>query len=185
MKGRTICRIRSSSELVGKLRQYDTCALSNAIKRLEFRPRNEGFIAGNRHGRFWSIEVRRSPGGGRLASRLLHGRDFTPLDGQNTEQFVVLSETVARTYLRASDPIGTSEERYSMSYEKASATELCFPKALPPCSGFPEMHRGLTDSIEDGKRWKNQEGVMIECVFLTCFSKIDRQAAPEPVTRSH
>ena len=34
----------SSDELEG-LRQYDTCTLSNAIERLNVRPRNEGFIS--------------------------------------------------------------------------------------------------------------------------------------------
>jgi len=35
-----------SPEELDRLRQYDTCTLSNAIERLDIRPRNEGFIAG-------------------------------------------------------------------------------------------------------------------------------------------
>jgi 4-hydroxy-4-methyl-2-oxoglutarate aldolase len=35
-----------SREEIEKLRQFDTCTLSNAIERLDIRPRNEGFITG-------------------------------------------------------------------------------------------------------------------------------------------
>jgi len=35
-----------SREELDRLRQYDTCTLSNAIERLNIRPRNEGFIIG-------------------------------------------------------------------------------------------------------------------------------------------
>lgn len=35
-----------SREALEQLRQYDTCTLSNAIERLNVRPRNEGFISG-------------------------------------------------------------------------------------------------------------------------------------------
>jgi regulator of RNase E activity RraA len=35
-----------SHEELGRLRQFDTCTLSNAIERLDIRPRNEGFITG-------------------------------------------------------------------------------------------------------------------------------------------
>ena len=35
-----------SREALERLRQYDTCTLSNAIERLNLRPRNEGFITG-------------------------------------------------------------------------------------------------------------------------------------------
>jgi 4-hydroxy-4-methyl-2-oxoglutarate aldolase len=33
-------------ECLEKLRRYDTCTLSNAVERLDVRPRNEGFIVG-------------------------------------------------------------------------------------------------------------------------------------------
>jgi len=39
-------------EQMDVLRRYDTCTLSNAIERLEIRPRNEGFITGTAHCRF-------------------------------------------------------------------------------------------------------------------------------------
>ncbi len=35
-----------SGEQLERLRQFDTCTLSNAIERLHIRPRNEGFITG-------------------------------------------------------------------------------------------------------------------------------------------
>jgi regulator of RNase E activity RraA len=35
-----------SREQLEKLRQFDTCTLSNAIERLDIRPRNEGFVKG-------------------------------------------------------------------------------------------------------------------------------------------
>src|SRR5580700_11341191 len=35
-----------SPEVLERLRQFDTCTLSNAIERLNVRPRNEGFISG-------------------------------------------------------------------------------------------------------------------------------------------
>jgi len=35
-----------SPEQLERLRQFDTCTLSNAIERLDLRPRNEGFISG-------------------------------------------------------------------------------------------------------------------------------------------
>jgi len=35
-----------SNELLERLRQFDTCTMSNAIERLNIRPRNEGFITG-------------------------------------------------------------------------------------------------------------------------------------------
>jgi len=35
-----------SFEQLERLRQFDTCTMSNAIERLNIRPRNEGFIAG-------------------------------------------------------------------------------------------------------------------------------------------
>jgi regulator of RNase E activity RraA len=35
-----------SREAIDRLRQFDTCTLSNAIERLNLRPRNEGFIIG-------------------------------------------------------------------------------------------------------------------------------------------
>jgi 4-hydroxy-4-methyl-2-oxoglutarate aldolase len=35
-----------SDEALERLRQFDTCTLSNAIERLNLRPRNEGFIMG-------------------------------------------------------------------------------------------------------------------------------------------
>jgi regulator of RNase E activity RraA len=35
-----------SYELLERLRQFDTCTMSNAIERLNIRPRNEGFITG-------------------------------------------------------------------------------------------------------------------------------------------
>ena len=41
-----------------------------------------------------------------LGIPLLRGRDFSPLDTQNTEHVVILSETIARTYFPTSDPIG-------------------------------------------------------------------------------
>jgi regulator of RNase E activity RraA len=36
-----------SHEQLNQLRKYDTCTLSNAIERLNLRPRNEGFVAGS------------------------------------------------------------------------------------------------------------------------------------------
>jgi 4-hydroxy-4-methyl-2-oxoglutarate aldolase len=36
----------SSPDMLDRLRQFDTCTLSNAIERLNLRPRNEGFIRG-------------------------------------------------------------------------------------------------------------------------------------------
>jgi len=41
-----------SPELIEKLRQFDTCTLSNAIERLNIRPRNEGFVKGTAVCRF-------------------------------------------------------------------------------------------------------------------------------------
>ena len=38
-----------SSDELERLRQFDTCTLSNAIERLNVRPRNEGFVIGIRH----------------------------------------------------------------------------------------------------------------------------------------
>jgi len=35
-----------SSEVLDRLRRFDTCTLSNAIERLNIRPRNEGFVSG-------------------------------------------------------------------------------------------------------------------------------------------
>ena len=35
-----------SQDELERLRQFDTCTLSNAIERLRVRPRNEGFISG-------------------------------------------------------------------------------------------------------------------------------------------
>jgi 4-hydroxy-4-methyl-2-oxoglutarate aldolase len=35
-----------SREVLERLRQFDTCSLSNAIERLNLRPRNEGFVTG-------------------------------------------------------------------------------------------------------------------------------------------
>ena len=35
-----------SREALERLRQFDTCSLSNAIERLNLRPRNEGFVTG-------------------------------------------------------------------------------------------------------------------------------------------
>jgi len=35
-----------SHEQLERLRQFDTCTLSNAVERLDIRPRNEGFITG-------------------------------------------------------------------------------------------------------------------------------------------
>jgi regulator of RNase E activity RraA len=40
----SICDL--SCEQLERLRQFDTCTLSNAIERLNLRPRNEGFITG-------------------------------------------------------------------------------------------------------------------------------------------
>jgi regulator of RNase E activity RraA len=39
-------------DVLERLRQFDTCTLSNAIERLQVRPRNEGFITGAVHCRF-------------------------------------------------------------------------------------------------------------------------------------
>jgi len=41
-----------SAEQLERLRQFDTCTLSNAIERLNIRPRNEGFITGHAACRF-------------------------------------------------------------------------------------------------------------------------------------
>jgi predicted permease len=43
---------------------------------------------------------------GTLGIPLLRGRDFSPLDTQNSEHVVILSETMARTYFPTSDPVG-------------------------------------------------------------------------------
>ena len=41
-----------SAEQLSRLRQYDTCTLSNAIERLRIRPRCEGFVTGTAECRF-------------------------------------------------------------------------------------------------------------------------------------
>ena len=41
-----------SLECLDKLRRFDTCTLSNAIERLNVRPRNEGFMVGTAHCQF-------------------------------------------------------------------------------------------------------------------------------------
>lgn len=41
-----------SLEQLEKLRRFDTCTLSNAVERLNIRPRNEGFVAGTAACRF-------------------------------------------------------------------------------------------------------------------------------------
>lgn len=38
--------VHVSSEVLDRLRRFDTCTLSNAIERLNIRPRNEGFVSG-------------------------------------------------------------------------------------------------------------------------------------------
>lgn len=43
-------------EVLERLRQFDTCTLSNAIERLDIRPRNEGFISGAITCRFQQLE---------------------------------------------------------------------------------------------------------------------------------
>jgi len=43
-------------EELERLRQFDTCTLSNAIERLHIRPRNEGFITGTAMCRFPQLE---------------------------------------------------------------------------------------------------------------------------------
>lgn len=45
-----------SPEALEQLRQFDTCTLSNAIERLNVRPRNEGFISGVVKCRFPHLE---------------------------------------------------------------------------------------------------------------------------------
>jgi len=44
-----------SREQLEKLRQFDTCTLSNAIERLDIRPRNEGFVKGTAACRFTQL----------------------------------------------------------------------------------------------------------------------------------
>ena len=44
--------VNLSREQLERLRQFDTCTLSNAIERLNIRPRNEGFVAGTAACRF-------------------------------------------------------------------------------------------------------------------------------------
>lgn len=45
-----------SFEQLERLRQFDTCTMSNAIERLNIRPRNEGFITGEVACRFPQLE---------------------------------------------------------------------------------------------------------------------------------
>jgi len=45
-------KVNLSCEVLERLRSFDTCTLSNAIERLNIRPRNEGFITGTAGCRF-------------------------------------------------------------------------------------------------------------------------------------